>query len=148
MCIMIYLRYISGLLLTTSTASSLFLAYPTNGSRSCNSPFAPIMPQSRYRLTMSRTMARGTYYTTTSIRSTSWLCYNTVMIFTIICIGNINMCYRRNICFCFSCTANSTSIFCFFLCYSALGVLPGQTGRAAWADYKKPSGGRPEGLRG
>ena len=28
----------------------------------------------------------------------------------------------------------------------ALGVRPRRTGRKAWADYQKPSGGRPEGL--
>ena len=27
-----------------------------------------------------------------------------------------------------------------------LGVRPRRTGRKAWADYQKPSGGRPEGL--
>ena len=39
-------------------------------------------------------------------------------------------------------------IFLFSKGYCALGVLPGRTEREAWADYKKPSGGRPEGLRG
>ena len=39
-------------------------------------------------------------------------------------------------------------IFRLFKGYSALGVQSGRRGRAAWADYKKPSGGRPEGLRG
>ena len=39
-------------------------------------------------------------------------------------------------------------IFRFFKGYSALGVQSGRRGRAAWADYKKPSGGRPEGLNG
>ena len=31
---------------------------------------------------------------------------------------------------------------------STFRVLPGRNGKEAWAEYKKPSGGRPEGLRG
>ena len=36
--------------------------------------------------------------------------------------------------------------FVFFMVDVALEVLPGRRGRVAWAEYKKPSGGLPEGL--
>ena len=36
--------------------------------------------------------------------------------------------------------------FVFFMVDGTLGVLPGRRGRVVWAEYKKPSGGLPEGL--
>ena len=37
--------------------------------------------------------------------------------------------------------------FVFFMVDVALGVQSGRKGKAVWEEYKKPSGGLPEGLR-
>ena len=39
------------------------------------------------------------------------------------------------------------SYIVFFMVDGALGVWSGRKGRAVWAEYKKPSGGLPEGFK-